>query len=435
VKGSIHVLFHQDLRTEHSLHEPSSYWQETAATITLSSELPSTAEVVIIGGGILGSATCYWLARAGVEVVLLEHAALAHGATGRNGGFVSIGTAQSYRAATARLGREVAQSILKATLQNKALLQQMLAEETIACDYREPGSLHLALNEDQWRSLAREVTALQADGIGAKMLDRGQVQDLVRTPLSPEILGGRFLSEDGVLHPVRLVQGVAQASLRHGARISHATALQLVSDGQEVQVHTTHGTLHAGKVIVATNAWIRNLLPEFSRLIIPVRGQMLAYAPMATVFPVGMSASLTDTGEYWQQRTDGTIVLGGCRAVAAGRDEDVLLSVPTAEVQSALEHVFPRLFPWLPELQVENRWAGLMAFTPDSLPIADRVPEKPNMWVVGGFSGHGMPFGMRLSQLLTEAVMSSEIPADLKPFLLNRVTLRSGWPIPSNILF
>jgi gamma-glutamylputrescine oxidase len=124
------------------------------------------------------------------------------------------------------------------------------------------------------------------------MLDRRQVQDLVRTPLSPEIIGGRFLAEDGGIHPVRFVQGVAQASLCYGARIYHATALQLVSDGQEVQVYTTHGSLHARKVIVATNALISNLLPKFSRLIMPVRGQMLAYAPIAPVFPVGMSASL-----------------------------------------------------------------------------------------------------------------------------------------------
>jgi gamma-glutamylputrescine oxidase len=133
---------------------------------------------------------------------------------------------------------------------------------------------------------------------------------------------------------------------------------------------------------------------------------MLAYAPTATVFPVGMSASITDTGEYWQQRTDGTIVLGGCRAAAPGSDEDIQLSIPTSEVQTALEQVFPRLFPSLHELHIEYRWAGLMAFTPDYLPIADRVPGKPNIWVVGGFSGHGMPFGMRLSQLLAEAVVS-----------------------------
>jgi len=419
------VQFHRGVGPEHYIQEPSSYWQETAAKSALSSELPSTADVVIIGGGILGTATCYWLARAGIEVVLLEHAKLAHGATGRNGGFVSTGTAESYRAAIARLGHEVAQDILKVTLQNKALLHQILSKEKIACDYSEPGSVHIALNEGQWRSLAQEAIALHVDGISAKMLDRGQVQDLIRTPLSPEIIGGRFLPEDGVIHPVRLVQGLAQASLHYGAKIYHATALQLVSDGQKVQVYTMDRSLHARKVIVATNAWTSNLLPEFSRLIVPVRGQMLAYTPITAVFPVGMSASITDTGEYWQQRKDGTIVLGGCRAVAPGRDEGVQLSVTTPEVQIALEQVFPRLFPWLHELQVEYRWAGPMAFTPDYLPIADRMPEKPNIWVVGGFSGHGMPFGIRLGQLLTEAVISGEIPTDLHPFLLNRVTLRS----------
>ena len=136
-----------------------------------------------------------------------------------------------------------------------------------------------------------------------------------------------------------------------------------------------------------------------------------------------MAVNITGTGEYWQQTLDSSIVLGGCRAAAPQKDVNVRNSGPTQEVQPALEQVFPRLFPTLSGLSVTQRWAGLMAFTPDYLPIADVVPYMQGVWVVGGFSGHGMPFGMRLGQLLAEAVTSNAVPDALLPFRLTRPTL------------
>jgi len=136
-----------------------------------------------------------------------------------------------------------------------------------------------------------------------------------------------------------------------------------------------------------------------------------------------MSAAITPTGEYWQQRNDGTIVLGGCRAVAPGGDSGIRLNQPTVEVQMALEQVLPRLFPGLRGLEVASRWAGIMAFTPDYLPIVDRVPDMQGVLVVGGFCEHGMPFALRLGQLLTEALTKEGWPTALTPFRLDRHTL------------
>jgi len=96
-----------------------------------------------------------------------------------------------------------------------------------------------------------------------------------------------------------------------------------------------------------------------------------------------------------------------------------------AEVQAALEQVLPRLFSGLAGLRVARRWAGLMAFTSDYLPIADRAPDLPNTWVVGGFCGHGMPFGVRLGQLLAQAAVDESPPAELTPFRIERETLQT----------
>lgn len=404
--------------------EPSSYWQGTATSpLTLSEELPSSCEVAVVGGGIIGSALGYQLTRAGIKTVLLERSGLAQEATGRNGGFVSLGLAEPYPAACARLGDETARAVLTLTRENQALLRHVLAEEQIACDYRELGSISLALNKSQLSVLEQAVTMLRTEGVAAHLLDREQLQEHIKTPLGQTIRGGLLRPEQGVVHPVRLVQGLVAAAQRSGLQSCAATVRRLISQHNGVIVETTRGTLHAATVIVAVNAWTGELVPQLAHLITPVRGQMLAYAPRPPVFSTGLSASWTPTGEYWQQRDDSTIVLGGCRAAAPDQEVGMRPNQPTPEVQTALEQVLPHLFPDLHGLQVIRRWAGMMAFTPDYLPIVDRVPDRPNLIVVGGFCGHGMPFGLRLGQLLVEAVTSRTWPNALLPLRLSRATL------------
>lgn len=403
---------------------PESYWHATgAARARQSADLPARADVVVIGGGLLGTATAYWLARSGVAAVLIEQGELAFGATGRNGGFMVAGTAERFPAAVERLGHATAGAVWQLTLDNRALLRKLL-EEGIDCDYREPGHMHLALGDAQLETLAGDVAALRAEGFAAELLDRRQLQALIATPLGPAISGALFAPEDGLLHSARFVYGLAAAAERHGAQIITGAALaSLVADGSGVQARTTRGELRASAAVVATNAWIGQIIPALASRVTPVRGQALAFAPTPAIFAHGMGAALTPTGEYWQQTPDGSIVLGGCRAIAPGQDVGIRDSRPTLEVQDALEQVLPRLFPALTGLRVAQRWAGLMAFTTDYLPIADRAPDLPNTWVVGGFCGHGMPFGMRLGQLLAQAAIDGSPPAALTPLRIDRPTL------------
>ncbi|MGB9751157.1 NAD(P)/FAD-dependent oxidoreductase [Roseiflexus castenholzii] len=407
-----------------STHDPQSYWQATAPATILPVDLPPTANVVVVGGGFFGAATTLFLARAGAAPILVEQAAPAYGATGRNGGFHVVGTAEGYADAVARLGRETARAIMQITLDSRALLRQALVEEQIACDYREPGHLTLALGEAQYADLQRHVAALRADGFAAELFDRQQTQAFIRTPLSEEITGALYGPENALLHSARLVYGLIAAAQRHGARLAMARVERLVPHNGHVRVITNCGVVEAGAVVVTVNAWTHDLIPTLCDVITPVRGQALAYAPIPRVFEQGIGASVTPTGEYWHQTPDGSIVIGGCRALAPGRDVGVTETVPTPEVIAAIEEVLPRLFPHLSGLEVTRRWAGLMAFTTDYVPVADAAPAMPGVWVAGGFCGHGMPFGMRFGQLLAEAALSGVLPAALTPFRVTRPTLQ-----------
>ncbi|MEN9934742.1 MAG: hypothetical protein RLZZ387_1321 [Chloroflexota bacterium] len=403
---------------------PPSYWHATAGTSELRpDELPSSADVIVVGGGLLGACTAYWLARRGARPVLLEREAPGAGATGRNGGFVTVGTAESYPDAITRLGHDTARAVWELTLENRALMRQVLAEEAIDCNYREPGHLSLALGEAQLADVRRTVAALAEDGFAAEVLDRAQAQELISTPLEPEIQGALYGAESGLLHSARFVRGLVTAAVRHGARLCLAEVTGIAADGAGVRVSTGDGEIRAGATVVAANAWTSRVLPELTGVVTPVRGQVLSYAAVPPVFRAGLGADLTPTGEYWQQTPQGEIVLGGCRTAAPNKDVGVWQQVPTEEVQQALEGVLPRLFPKLEGLRVERRWAGLMGFTPDYLPVADRAPETPAAWVTGGFCGHGMPFGMVLGRLLAEAASSGETPAALAPLRLSRPTL------------
>ncbi len=403
--------------------EPQSYWHASAPPPVPTAPLPEAVDVVVVGGGLLGSWTAYWLARAGVAVALIERTAISWGATGRNGGFVRAGTAGGYADTVARIGPEAARVVWELSAAGQALIAQIIEEEGIDCDYRTPGTLSLALTDESLAEMRQSLERMQIVGLPGALLDRRGVQELIATPLGPEITGGLFFADGGLLHSARYLAGIARAAEQHGARLCLAAVEGLTPTDGGTIVRTSGGSVHAGRVIVAVNAWTDELISALAGRIVPVRGQILAYEPLPPVFTTGVGASVTPTGEYWQQTLDGSIVIGGCRADAPLGDVGVRESVPTPDVIASIERVLPRLFPQLAGLRVARSWAGLMAFTADYLPVADAAPSLPGVWVTGGFCGHGMPYGPRLGQLLAEAALTGTTPAALAPLRIDRPTL------------
>ncbi len=397
--------------------DTTSYWQANFPTAALAQTLPSEVDLAVVGGGVLGAATAYSAARDGARVALIEQQGVAWGASGRNGGFITEGAALSYMSAIKRFGRDTARAIWQVTCENRALARQIIGEERIECWYREAGNLHFSLSPAEQEEDAATVEAMRADGFGAELLTRGQTQALVGTELGPMIRGARYASYAGLVHSTRFVGGLAAAAQARGAALVEATVTQI----EHGKVMTSAGTLKAKAVVIAANAWISQLVPETRDIILPVRGQALSYAPTAPVFGPGMGAAVTATGEYWQQTLDGSIVIGGCRALRPDKDVGALRHDTTDDVQHGIEAVLPALFPALPPLQVTRRWAGPMAFTPDYVPLADHAPGEPGIWYAGGFCGHGMPFGLIFGKLLAQAALGGDVHP-LAPFRLGRLS-------------
>lgn len=404
-------------------HDSLSYWHATAEPMIPADNLPFTADVVVIGGGMLGVWTTYWLAKSGVDVVLLEKSAIGWGATGRNGGFLIEGAAIGYKRLIDQLGRDEARKFYKLTMQGQQIAYDTVAAEGIDCQIRQTGTLSLALSEAELQTLSEQQALMADDGHAAEILNREAVQNLISTPLADEIVGGYLAPTGGTLHSSHYIAGLARAARKAGARIVKAEVESIGAKGDGATIQTTAGSIDAGRVVVGLNAWTDSVIPEMKGVIVPTRGQILAYKPSDPVFSCAIGADITPTGEYWQQRPDGSIVIGGCRADAPNGDSDVRDMVPTPDVTSKIEQVLPRLFPELSNLEVARHWAGLMAFTPDGLPIVDQMEGAPAVWFGGGFNGHGMPFGPILGKLLAQTVTGDSPTPELAMLGKNRASL------------
>ncbi|MEO3801981.1 FAD-binding oxidoreductase [Nonomuraea sp. B1E8] len=393
-----------------------SFWQARSGW------LPGKAEVVVIGGGLLGVSTAYWLAEAGLDPLLLEAGVPGAGASGRNAGFVGPGLAMPYQQAVAMLGRTQAREVHRSTIGNVALVRQLVAKEDIDCELSADGQLSLALGQAQGNAARKRAELLTADGFPIDVVEREELGRFIGTPVAAHVSGGLYKPDAVSVNPMRLVAGLAQAARRRGAQIMSGVQVRSIARNHgRIQLQTSAGPLSCAAAVVAVNAWTPALVPQAAGLVTPARAQMLAYAPAAPVFRVPTGGSVSPTGEYWRQTADGQIIIGGRRDLDVGFATTA--QTPTNEVQAAVERVLPGLFPELDLPPVTTRWAGAMARTPDQMPIAGSVPDVPSAWFAVGCNGHGLAFAAFLGYALAQAVIDRHIPDVLEPFSPTRPTL------------
>jgi glycine/D-amino acid oxidase-like deaminating enzyme len=403
---------------------PHSFWQTTAPYSAVQTRSARRAHVVVIGAGIVGASTAYWLSRMQVPTLLIEAVLPGNGATGRNGGLCVVGPSGSYLETIERFGRDATRAIASHTFQGYEMLASVLREENIDCDFRPNGFIFLALSQDEMLSLERNASALNEDGFRSLMLTRNDLRRYIYTPLGARIVGGKQIEDAAQLHSMKLLRGIVGVAERRGAATCGGVEVRSIQmRGDHVVLETTQGQIHADTLVIAVNAWTRQLFPKLNGVITPVRGQVFSTAPLPKIFDCGFAVGITPTGEYWQQLPSGEIIIGGCRALAENRDEGVLEFDTTHNVQMGIEKVLPMLFPQLSNIHVAHRWSGPMAFTKDYLPILDRVDGAP-IYFAGGFSGHGMPFAMIFGKWLAEAATTGDLAREANMYRSIRETLK-----------
>ncbi|MEO7001250.1 MAG: FAD-binding oxidoreductase [Ktedonobacterales bacterium] len=375
------------------------------------------ADVAIVGAGITGVGLALWLARAGIRVVVLEGREIAAGASGRNGGFLLGGTSETYSATCARYGREMAQRIWRLSVGNHTIAEGLvreLADSGWTCAYARNGSLRIAATEEELAEVQASAELLRADGWPVELVER----DSLPERLQSAYLGASFHPSDGEIQPARFVHGLAGLAERNGARFYAQSPVTAVDrDNKGVTLHTfAGGRVQAPTLALATNAWLPQLgvmvgADWLARVITPTRGQMLVTAPVAErLFPCPCYA---DEGyQYWRQLADGRMAVGGWRNHSI-ETEYTGDETPGGAVQPLLDDFVHETLA-LPETQIERRWAGIMAFSTDGLPLVGALPDAPNMYIAGGYTGHGNAYALASAQIVAALIQGKSHPdADL----------------------
>lgn len=341
-----------------------------------------SADVAIVGGGIAGVAVAYALAREGLKPVVLERGDLAGAASGRNAGFVLGGFAANYVAACRAYGADRATRIFRFTFANRVLFRSAIRANRIECDAAWNGSDQVAGDDDEWTEIAESARQLAGHGV------RVRVEPAERMAV---------YEEDGEIHPVRFVRGLAEAAERLGARIHTGTPVVSVARDE---VRTARGTVRAGAVVLCTNAYTAHLAPSRVR---PVRGQIAATGPVGRRI-IARPAYAHRGYRYWRQLPAGNVLVGGWRDTAT--DEEV------GEDDGTSERIQGQLDRWLAErgvgAPVTHRWGGTMGFSHDGLPYIGRAADR--IYRCGGFTGHGQGYALAAAELVSSLIRTGAHP-------------------------
>jgi glycine/D-amino acid oxidase-like deaminating enzyme len=369
----------------------------------------------------MGSSTALWLARYGIAPVVLERRGFSTGATGRNAGFIAPGLGEPFVHGVERWGRSAALERLNFTRRGRDLVLQTITELNIDCDLELAGGLTLASSPREWRLLRASGEALQAAGITHyKVLSRRDLRDHFHVPVPEGFPGGLYNPETVLVNPAKLNHAVLREARRLGARLypyTEVTAITPAADGREI-VDTSRGEICATRVVLATNAWSPMLAGLLRHRIMPVRGQMLATEPAAPTFKHGMS---TNYGyEYWSQRADGAIILGGARWAVADRDEGYYAEELRPEIQDALYRFLTERFPTLAGVPVARRWSGIMGFSHDGYPFIGPMPGRERCFIIAGFTGHGGPYAQIAGKCIAELIAHGKTDEPVQHFALDR---------------
>ncbi len=356
---------------------------------------------VVVGGGLAGVSAALALASHGQRVALVEGGRLGQGASGRNAGFLLGGAADDFLTLAAARGRAVAEMMAKLAEENRRLVKTALGEAEGGSALEGVGSFALAVDRAEAEHLVRLGESLRELGYGAVPAEPEMAGPTLR---QAGYLGGLFFPADGQLHPLRLLYALAAAAERLGASIYEATPVAAVSsDGKGVTVKTGRATVRAGVCILAVNADLARLFPPAGAWIRPARAQMLASRPLPR--PVLNAPVYAGHGfRYFRQCADGRLLIGGFRNLAVEAETSWDLELNPL-LQDRMERELALLAP---DAEVERRWAGIMAFTPDHLPVVGAL--GPHLWSVGGFSGHGLALAPLLGRQVAEMALGRRRP-------------------------
>lgn len=373
-------------------------------------------DVAIVGAGYTGLWTAYHLVTADptMRIAVVEKEIAGFGASGRNGGWVSALFPTSLRRMAAERGRDAAIRMQERLHQIVPEVGEVAAAEGIDCHFDQGGYLSVARNPAQLARLREEVADYATWGFGDddhRLLSATEVREFA---LVSGALGGVWTPHCAVVHPARLVRGLARAVERRGVRIYERTTAVDVGSGRVV---TTHGTVRGASVVLATEGYTPTVAGR-RRAIAPVYSLMTATEPLpAEVWEqIGLETRPTFADNrhlvvYGQRTRDGRIAFGGRGApyhyasrVSPDYDRD-------QRVHLMLRRILIEMFPVLADAEFTHAWGGNLGVPRDWFPSV-RHDRRTGLAFAGGYVGDGVATSALAGRTLA-AMIRDDDPEDL----------------------
>ena len=361
------------------------------------------AEVVVIGGGVVGMATAYYTSMRGKDVVLVDKGIPGWEASGRNGGWAGAG---------GKAGGAVA-------AENSTLWSGLEDELGQSIEFVQGGSLHIALTEEEATRIEANAQSSRAAGGEVRVVDLQEMQDILPS-VTEKALRGTFNPGGSHANPQLTCEAWRRALERRGVRVRDHTKVTgvMARDGQIKGVETDRGVISSLHVVNAAGPWA-HLINEMVGLSSPPRPVLIEILCTLPLPPV-TKATFGGNALYCRQAVSGQLHFGGWNAVHKDVRVDERLetsSLVTGDIASR----FVEMVPGLRHAKVLRTWAGVIARTPDDLPVIDALDCPKGFYVNMGFGGGGFAFSPVAGKIVSELIVDGRSRFDISAFSLSRM--------------
>lgn len=386
---------------------------------------PDSATVLIIGGGVAGVATALHLARAGVDVAVLEADEIACRASGRNDGQLLLGLGEHYNRIHGQFGADRAPLLWDFLQRNHDVMLEELRASGIDVGLKQAGGLRLAETEHEQGELVDAAALLSAEGREHQLLSAADVT--ARLPLARGFHGGLYLAEEAIVQPAAMVRGLALRARDAGATIAQGCEVRAIEgEAGAFTVELTDGHQITAQVVVHCTASLAPQLDRtglLARTVFAYRGQIVT----TDALPEDLAAQFPDCAmssnfcyEYFRMH-EGRFVLGGMRWSVPGEEVHVTDDgAHHAEISQNLIAYARRHFPALCDVAFPNVWTGVMAGSPDGLPLCGALPGQPGEFALLAFNGYGLSFAYLAGKCLSEMIIDGHSEHEALPMFSPR---------------
>lgn len=379
----------------------TSYWLDTAPQGSLErskTTVEGHTDVAVIGGGLTGVVAALHLARRGAKVHLFEQHTVGFGASGRNGGMATTGMSIGIRHAVDKLGFDTAVRLYGAYTEAIDLIEKLVTEQHIDCDFARTGKLTLASKPAHYQGFEKTHELLNTRlGLDTQLVPKAELRREIGTDF---FHGGMVESKSAGLHVGKYIRGLGEAAERAGVTIHEgAPVRKLTRIGSGHELETPRGKIQANQVLLATGAYTRRPFHWHQVRIAPVGSFIIATEPLDPgvcddLLPTRrMASDSKNLLNYFRITPDNRLLFGG-RARFAGSNQQ-----SDQKSGRILRDAMVRTFPQLANAGIDYCWGGLVDMSLDRLVHAG---EHDGVYYAMGYAGHGVQMATYMGRQMAE---------------------------------